>query len=113
MPAPQRVPSLTRHKASGQGVVRLGGRDHYLGSWPGGRRKPPEDVQARYDALVAEWLASGRSDVSVPDLEGPRTVSDLLSAFWAHVERHYRRPDGSPTGEQEEFRLALRPVRHL
>jgi hypothetical protein len=57
---PQGVPSLTRHKASGQGVVRLDGRDHYLGSWPPHRKKPPADVQANYDTLIAEWLAGGR-----------------------------------------------------
>src|SRR5215470_4860683 len=104
---PQRVPALTRHKAKGRGVVRIGGVDHYLGAWPAGQRKPPSDVQAAYDAKIAEWLAGGRT---LPVKSGPVTVSQLLEAFWKHVEEHYRKPDGSPTSEVGEYRMALRPL---
>ena len=30
---PAKVPSYCRHKHSGQAVVRIGGRDHYLGEY--------------------------------------------------------------------------------
>src|SRR6516165_11841055 len=105
---PQGVPFLTRHKASAQGVVRLDGRDHYLGPWPAGRKKPPTDVQTRYDALIAEWLAGGRRLPSTPRAV---TVADLAAAFWKYAELHYRKPDGTPTNELNEYRVALRPVR--
>jgi len=49
-----RIPKMTHHKASGQAVVRLAGRDLYLGAWQSNA------ARADYDRLIAEWLASGR-----------------------------------------------------
>ena len=49
-----RVPRYRRHKRSGQAIVTLNGRDHYLG--PHGSQTSVSE----YDRLVAEWLASGR-----------------------------------------------------
>jgi len=85
----KRIPSLRRHKPSSLGVVTLNGQDVYLGHWPVSRKKPPGDVQAKYDALIAEWLASGR--VIVPGCESqavPLTIADAIEAFW--------RPGGKP-----------------
>ena len=49
-----KLPSYCRHKASGQAVVTLNGRDHYLGEYG-----TPES-RARYEQLIAEWVASKR-----------------------------------------------------
>ena len=49
-----RTPSYRCHKPSGQAVVTLAGKDHYLG-----RHGSPESRQA-YERLVAEWLANRR-----------------------------------------------------
>jgi integrase len=38
-------------------------------------------------------------------------VNELILAYWRHVEQHYRRPDGTPTSEQNEYRLVLRAVK--
>jgi hypothetical protein len=104
-------PSLRRHKPSQQGVVTLNGRDHYLGHWPEGQRKPPETIQDAYDALIAEWLVSGRRPITDAV---PITVSELILQFWErHVTVHYRHPNGSPTSEQGNFKLSLRPLRKL
>ena len=46
--AKNKVPSYTRHKASGRAVVRLHGRDHYLGPDGG-----PESHE-RYARLIAQ-----------------------------------------------------------
>jgi hypothetical protein len=54
-------PSLRRHKPSQQGVVTLNCRDHYLGPWPKGQRKPPAAIQDAYDALITEWLTTALS----------------------------------------------------
>jgi integrase len=103
-------PSLRRHKPSRQGVVTLGGRDHYLGHWPDGQPTPPDLVRAAYDALVAEWLAAGRPMAAAPRL----TVAELILRFWdGHAVAHYRHPDGTPTSELADFRLSLRPLRRL
>src|SRR5262245_16405890 len=107
-----RIPSLRRHKPSAQGVVTINGKDIYLGPWPLTLRKPPPDVKSAYDAKIAEWLPPGR--VGTPGDECPAvTLATLLAAFWEHVQKHYVNPDGRPTGEQEEYKMALRPVRHL
>jgi integrase len=104
-----RLPSLRHHKPSGCAVVTLNGKDHYLGPWGA-----PES-RAEYDRLIAEWLASGRGRPK-PEGSAPEpdpAVSKILLAFWRHAERHYRAPDGRPSGELENLRDALRPVRAL
>jgi hypothetical protein len=105
------APTLRRHKPSRQGIVTLNGRDHYLGQWPDGVRKPPPAVQDSYDALIVQWLAGGRQ---LPDEARVTTVSDLILQFWErHAQQHYRHPDGSPTSEIDNFKLSLRPLRKL
>lgn len=58
MPRPSQIPTLRQHKPSNQAVVTLNGKDHYLGPWPRGQRKPPPEAKAAYDALIAEWVAT-------------------------------------------------------
>ena len=48
------LPKYRRHKASGQAVVTLNGRDFYLGPW--GTRAS----RLEYDKLVAEWMSADR-----------------------------------------------------
>lgn len=48
----RRIPSYRLHKPTGLGVVRLNGRDVYLGS-----HGTPESWQ-EHRRVVAEWLAS-------------------------------------------------------
>ena len=59
MPVP--TPSYRLHKPSGQAVVTLSGKDHYLG-----RFGSPESRDA-YDRLLAEWLANSRRPAPPPD----------------------------------------------
>ena len=40
-------------------------------------------------------------------------MNEIILAFWKHAEQHYRAPDGTPTGEAENYREALRPLRQL
>ena len=100
---PTRIPKLCQHKSSGQAVVRLGGRDGYLGSWGTPRAK------TEYDRVIAEWLAGGRHADAVNDL----TVAELLAAFWDHAEVYYRDGDGKPTNELRNLRDAMGPLRRL
>ena len=77
-------------------------------------KNPPEAVQAAYDRLIAEWLANGRrAPASTDTVENSLSISELLLSFWRHAEQHYRREDGSPTTELDDFRLSLRPLREL
>ena len=54
----QKLPSYRLHKASGQAVVTLRGRDHYLGSY--GSAESHTD----YKRLIAEWLSESYPLVS-------------------------------------------------
>ena len=41
------------------------------------------------------------------------SVDEMLLAFWRHAEGHYRHPDGSPSKELDNIKVALRPLRVL
>ncbi len=49
----KKIPSYRLHKASGQAVVWINGRDLYLGKH--GSRESRE----AYDRLIAQWLEAG------------------------------------------------------
>lgn len=102
MPRRKRIPAYTKHRASGQAVVRINGLDHYLG---------PHGSQvslAEYDRVIAEWLARGRCpDVSEPEL----TVVELCSRYLTFAEQYYRK-EGRCTGVVPGIKCALRYLRH-
>ncbi len=102
-----RLPSYRRHRASGQAVVTLNGRDHYLG--PHGT-KSSYDL---YDRLIAEWLANGRQHADCEPQAPTLTVEELIHAYWKHAEGYYRRADGTPSSELDNYRQALRLLRRL
>lgn len=97
------IPKYRRHKASGQAVVTLSGRDHYLGPW-----KSKTSI-LMYDRAVAEWLARGREPAASA---ANMTVDDLLGRYWRFAKSYYRK-NGEPTGEVSNIRYALRPLRAL
>jgi len=91
---PDFVPGYRRQKSTGQGIVTLNGKDHYLGRYGTAASK------AEYDKLVAEWLASGRALRAV----GGQRVNDVLLAYLRFATGHYR---GSE--EVEKIKHAMRP----
>ncbi len=83
---------------------QLGNRTlHYLGV-----HGSPESKN-EYARHIAEWQTRLQRLLVYHDL----TVNELIILFWKHVEQHYRHPDGTPTGEADNFRYALKPVRRL
>src|ERR1019366_1179540 len=100
-----RIPKLSHHRASGQAVVRLGGKDFYVGPWN------TQVARNEYDRLVGEWLAGGRQAPTAAT--SSKTVTEIMAAFWEHAGNYYRYPDGTPTKEISSFRDALRPLRRL
>ena len=83
---PTRVPKYCHHKASGQAVVRIEGRDIYLG--------PHESPASRdeYDRLVGEWLVSGRRLPSSQrsSTDAVVTVNEVLVAYLRWAQDYYR-----------------------
>jgi integrase len=104
-----KLPSYRLHKSDGRAVVTLNGHDVYLGKYG------TTESRAEYDRVIAEWLATGRGrpPVSATSTPDDPTVSEVILAFWGHAQEHYRRRDGSATGEIDNYRDALRPLRRL
>jgi integrase len=107
--ARRKVPSYRLFKPKNLGLVVLDGHQHYLGKYGS-----PESL-AEYNRLIQEWLSHsvGMPTTPTPD-SASLTIDELLVAFWdGHATRHYRHPDGSPTGELANFRDSLRQLRAL
>ncbi len=96
MPRPRSLQPAYRKHATGQGVVTLDGKDHYLG-----RHGTPESV-ARYNALLADWLGGklapapkssplspSASAVVVTPAPAAPIVSEILAAFMRHAAVYY------------------------
>ncbi|MCE9555999.1 MAG: site-specific integrase [Planctomycetes bacterium] len=96
-----RVPSYRRHKATGQAVVTLSGRDLYLG------RYNSKHSRAEYNRLVGEWIANG---CEMPQEADNITIVEMLAKWWIHAKQHYRR-NGKPTSSLQSFRQLLKPLR--
>jgi integrase len=105
----RKLPSLCYHKASGQAVVTLGGRDIYLGLWG----SPASRVE--YERVIGEWLVSRQAPQKAPESKASAdpTIFEILAAFWKHAEQHYRDAGGQPTDEQKNIKDAVRPVKRL
>jgi integrase len=84
-------------------VVRLNGKDHYLGRYGGAAAK------AAYESLIAQWLAQGRQ---LLDPEAGPTVNDVMLAYDHHAEAYYQH-EGQRSSELECMRDALRIVKAL
>src|SRR5262249_53093156 len=103
-----------RRHSSGQACVtvrELDGhrREILLGPW-----ESPES-RAEYARALAE-LAADQGRIP-PKARGPApadvSINEVILAFWRHAEQHYRRPDGTPTGELDNLRAALSPLKTL
>jgi integrase len=71
-----RIPKHCEHKPTGRGFVRLDGRQVYTGRWG------TAEANAKYDKILAEWLASGRQRET--ERGTGATVLDLLAEWERH-----------------------------
>jgi len=99
-----RNPKYRKHRASRQAVVTIDGRDIYLGPWN------TKASRAEYDRIISEWLANGRRAAPAGN---DTTVGEVVERFWTFAKTYYVHPDGTPTGEAESYKAALRPVLRL
>jgi integrase len=107
----RRIPKYRHDKPKDLAVVRIDGSDHYLGKY-----ESPESHE-NYHRLLAEWHARGSvAAPAKPQAEtgdAGLTVSELILEYYKVAASYYRRDDGTPSGEPENIRLALRPLRKL
>ena len=88
----RQLPAYRKHKATGQAVVSLGGKDHYLGKWKSAASK------AEYNRVTREWVAGGQIHVT-NDL----TLVELLASFKRHARTYYVGPDGTVNKEYRNY----------
>lgn len=98
------TPSYRQHKASGQAMVTIAGRDHYLGPWKSKASK------VEYDRLIGEWLAAGRPSFDLESAGGSLSVTELVAAYWTYAKGHYVK-NGKQTSEVDGMKTALRFLR--
>lgn len=84
----RRRPSYRLHKASGNAIVTIAGKMHYLGPYGS------EESRARYDELIGEHKANS----SDPTTTTSTTVSQLCLAYLRYCKAFYA-VDGNPTAE--------------
>jgi integrase len=105
-----RSPSYRLHKPSGQAVVTINGKDHYLG--PHGS----DESVVEYKRLIAEWTAvqaaPSPSQASPAAADGDLRVSELLVAYLKFAGSYYVK-HGQPTGELDNIKYAVDPLRDL
>ena len=106
---PRRLPKYRHYKPKDLAVVRLDGKDHYLGKYDS------DGSREEYRRLVAAWLAR------IPRVDNDRrdggpaedlSIAELLLAYIQFAADYYRK-NGQPTTELANIRLALRPLRDL
>ncbi|MCG8404729.1 MAG: site-specific integrase [Phycisphaerales bacterium] len=105
-----KVPSYRRHKATGQAVVTLNGKDIYLGAY-----NSAESREA-YQTVLNEWLANHRRRPSTPKRSvtpaDGLTINEVFLDYWAFVREYYRKY-GKPTSEVASIKRALTPLLKL
>ncbi|QOV89572.1 tyrosine-type recombinase/integrase [Humisphaera borealis] len=108
MPRPKAThPAYCLHRRSGRAYATIAGKQH---TFPGPHGS--DESRSAYDLLIAQWLKGGRVLPAVKGGTGP-TVSMIACDFWRYAEKRYVAADGTPTGEAENYRYALRILRRL
>lgn len=100
------IPRYRLHKPTGLAVVRLSGRDTYLG-----RFGSPES-EAKYQAAIANWLKNDRKPPRPPEKKCQSVglvVDELILAYLDFAKRYYVK-NGEPTGEITNIEDAMRYV---
>ncbi len=103
----RRDPKYRHHKARNLAVVRIDGKDYYLG------RFESEESRAKYHRLLADWRAgllnhnesNGHCESDTQHGDKAVLVADLLRMYERFATEYYQ-TDGVPT--QPGIKVALR-----
>ena len=105
-----KLPSYRLHRASGQAVITLAGRDYYLGTY-----NSPES-RTEYDRLIQEFLANSRSAGAVQSQanQGAQTVTinELITTYWDFALGYYVK-NSQPTRELQALKYSFKPMAEL
>ncbi|MBL9083485.1 MAG: hypothetical protein JNK76_16840 [Planctomycetales bacterium] len=103
------LPKYRHYRPKNLAVVRLNGRDHYLG-----RFGSPESKEKYFRLLAEQAVAAATTAQTATRLKLPAnlTINQLVNAYRKFAEGYYVR-DGKPTKELADMRYAARPLRKL
>jgi integrase len=105
-------PRYRLHKQSGQAVVSLPfGNGTYKDCLLGAYDTPQS--RQEYARVLSEWEANGQTLPRPTKGSADVSVSEVILAYWQHVETYYRHSDGTPTSEVYNIKMALRQLRQL
>lgn len=102
--SPLKTPALRHHKPSGRAVVRINGRDIYLGAFG------TTAAATAYHKLIAEWSAHGGHLPIAPD---EMTMLELTAAYLDHCEGYYLGRFGGPTSTVYEITRVIGTILQL
>lgn len=95
----RKIPAYRHQKARNLAVVRIDGKDVYLGEY-----NSPES-KAKYERIIAEWLQSHHQS---PEAGANITVCELMAAYLSFAVNYYVKNE-KPTREFGGISEALRP----
>lgn len=100
----KKVPSYCLHKASGRAVVKLNGRDHYLGPFGS------DESHEAYQRLIAAWRVNAQqAALLAQDPKFPLSVAQVVNSYREFVEEYYQ-INGKQTSEVNNVKYAMRPL---
>lgn len=104
----RRIPKYRHYKPKNLAVVRIDGRDRYLGKYNSPASKE------KYARLIAEHFSNGHAAGPLDQAErADLTINELISRYWTeHVQAFYTK-QGKPTDRLYHIRLAMRTLRRL
>ncbi len=98
-----RPPSYRLHKASGQAVVTIDRKDHYLGV------HGTAESRLRYEKLITTWMA-GEQPLAREQSSNGWTVAEVCAQYLRWAEGYYVK-DGKETSELHNVKRAIKAVR--
>ena len=107
--SPKPAPKYRHYKPKDLGVVRIDGRDHYLGKYG-----TPESYE-KYHRLLAERYAHGPATPLGARKLGaaePLTMTEVCVRYYRHCEQYYVK-NGEATNQVRMIRLSLKVLRSL
>ena len=99
-----RPPSYRLHKASGQAVVTINRKDHYLGV-----HGTPES-RLRYERFIYAWMQGEPTPAREPESSNDITVAEVCAQYHRWAEGYYVK-DGKPTTELGNVKRAIKALR--
>ena len=99
-----RPPSYRLHKASGQAVVTIDRKDHYLGV-----HGTPES-RLRYERFISAWMQGEPAPARESESSNDITVAEVCTQYHRWAEGYYVK-DGKPTTEMGNVKCAIKALR--